>query len=181
MRTTPHDRIFTSTGRRVRLVCPDPAAISIVDIAAGLAKACRYNGQCAAFYSVAQHSILVSMSVPPRLALEGLLHDAAEAYLGDCVQPLKRYLAMYQCIETMWEDVLAGRFSLNTSDTARAIVKRADRSVLLAERRDLLHPEAMTEAWFEDAQAKPLGLKIHPLDWREAELAFLERWAALAR
>ena len=63
--------------------------MSIEDIAHGLAFQCRFNGQTGTFYSVAQHSLMVMSLVPEELQFAALLHDAAEAYLGDMVKPLK--------------------------------------------------------------------------------------------
>lgn len=70
---------------------PDPDLIDIRDIAQGLGHTCRFNGQVVNFYSVAQHSIMVSKIVPDEYRLHALLHDAAEAYLGDVVRPLKQF------------------------------------------------------------------------------------------
>src|SRR5688572_18527016 len=89
------DWILTATGRSFWPLDPRADEICIDDIAQALAKVCRFGGHCCDFYSVAQHSVLVAHLVErshPQLALHALLHDAAEAYLGDFTQPLKPYL-----------------------------------------------------------------------------------------
>jgi uncharacterized protein len=83
----------TCTGRRVHIASPLPDEIDIEDIAHGLSHACRFAGHVQNFYSVAQHSLLVSELVDDRHALWGLLHDGSEAYLHDLTRPLKRIIA----------------------------------------------------------------------------------------
>lgn len=75
---------------------PKPESFLIDDIATSLSNICRYNGHVPSFYSVAEHSACVADMIYERtgskeLALTGLLHDAAEAYVGDMVRPLKRH------------------------------------------------------------------------------------------
>ena len=72
--------IITASGKRFYLRRPTPADIDAGDVAHALAHICRFNGHTREFYSVAQHSILVSRLLPDELKLAGLLHDAAEAY-----------------------------------------------------------------------------------------------------
>ncbi|KUM43702.1 hypothetical protein [Pseudomonas sp. EpS/L25] len=98
--------ILTATGRRLDLTGSMADDIDPLDLARGLSRACRFAGQTTAFYSVAQHSVLASYHVPPEDALPALLHDAAEAYLGDLTGPLKRLLVSYhQALLTSAADV----------------------------------------------------------------------------
>lgn len=90
--TDPWERtgvVATYTGGSVDVFDPDD--IALPDIAAGLAHTCRFGGHCRQYYSVAHHSLHVASELPdgaPRLRAIGLLHDAAEAYLGDIPRPL---------------------------------------------------------------------------------------------
>lgn len=81
--------ITTFTGRAFNLCDPTPDMVCIEDIAHHLAMVCRWAGATTDFFSVAQHSVLVSKIVPPVLQRWALLHDAAEAYVGDVTRPLK--------------------------------------------------------------------------------------------
>lgn len=82
-------------GRRFWPFDPKPEDVSMVDIAHSLSLTCRWGGRCSVWYSVAQHSLHVMQLVKrtdPHLAWHALLHDAAEAYIGDVVSPLKSRL-----------------------------------------------------------------------------------------
>ena len=83
--------IVTYTGRVIEPLNPDPAEIDILDIAHALSNQCRFTGHTHTYYSVAQHSVLVSRHCAPEDALWGLLHDASEAYLADIPRPVKRF------------------------------------------------------------------------------------------
>lgn len=85
--------------------------IDIKDIAWALSMTCRYGGHSGKFYSVAEHSVHVANSVPT-YKFEGLMHDAAEAYIGDIVSPLKRRLAEFTDFEYRLETLIAKRFGL---------------------------------------------------------------------
>lgn len=101
--------IETYTGGDFDLFDPDPADVRLADIAAGLAHTCRFGGHSRQFYSVAQHSLFVSREFStPRLQLLGLLHDAAEAYVGDVPRPMKAALdgfeeAEHEILASIWD------------------------------------------------------------------------------
>jgi len=116
--------------------------IDIEDIAQGLSNVCRFGGQVPEFYSVAQHSVLVFQLLrdvlgvsDPATLMQGLLHDATEAYLGDVVSPLKRLLGGYQAIETRLNVFVMRHFNLPLE--LPPAVKRADLMALAIEKREL--------------------------------------------
>jgi uncharacterized protein len=127
--------ILLSTGRYFSFV--DPSPLTIEEVASALSKICRFTGHCRQFYSVAEHSILVSRLVPPHLAMWGLLHDAVEAVVGDMASPLKRLVPEYKTIEARCEAVILEGFGLK--GTMPAEVKHADLVALRTEQRDLMH------------------------------------------
>lgn len=93
--------------------------INIEDIAHALARQCRYNGHTVGYLSVARHSIWVSLMLELQgwdegVQRIGLLHDAAEAYLGDLVRPLKQtaFGKAYLEVEAALEEVIAEHFDL---------------------------------------------------------------------
>lgn len=177
------DWFVTASGKRVHVLEPDPELICIEDVAHALALTCRFGGHCETFYSVAQHSVHVSMLVPQRLAKAALLHDATEAYLGDVIRPLKRELGNYASIEASWEIAVRARFGLEWLTIADDCeIKRADLVALATERRDLL-PSALSTVgeWLEDELgAKPDPREIAPLEWCLARRWFLMRWEEVA-
>lgn len=81
--------IQTHSGIAFDLDYPTPDMVNVEDIAWALSNLCRFTGHVNEFYSVAQHSLLVSSKVPKRWRLAALLHDAPEAYIGDISAPLK--------------------------------------------------------------------------------------------
>lgn len=107
----------------------------INDIAHGLSHVCRYAGQVPKFYSVAQHSILVSQMVPPKEQLAGLLHDATEAYMQDVPKPLKMLLPDYKRIENEVQAALFKQFGLDP--VIPESVHKADAILLGGEKREL--------------------------------------------
>ena len=126
--------IATSTGKYIDFVNITPDQICIEDIARGMSNMCRFAGQLENFYSVAQHSVYVSQIVPPEYALEALLHDATEAYMGDIASPLKAMLPDYKAVEKRIEAVIREKFGLPPIMTVD--VHYADLVMLATEKRD---------------------------------------------
>jgi hypothetical protein len=129
------DWMQTFSGHQFFPLDPRPEDLCIGDIAHALSNLCRFGGHVREFYSVAQHSVIVSQLLPKNLKLAGLLHDATEAYLVDIPRPLKRALPEYKAIEHRLELVIAEKFGVDFSDPR---IKRADNVALMTEGRDLL-------------------------------------------
>lgn len=167
--------IMTQSGNYFDLLDPESCVFDIHDIAHALSNICRYTGHCADFYSVAQHSVLVSYAVPPEDALAGLLHDAPEAFVGDVSKPLKILLPDYKEVERRVELAVFRRFGL--PDELPATVKYADRVVLRTEQRDLMNADE--HLWTFAQGALPLEKRIVAMPPREAKAAFLQRYNEL--
>lgn len=172
---TGHGRIFFSCDPRVD-------EIHIDDIALHLSRICRFGGATKRFLSVAEHCILCSQIVPEEFALEALLHDAAEAYIGDLIRPLK-YLPMfgdiYLKVEAGIEKSVAERFKLQYPWPAW--VKSADEAVLGAEiAQNIVSKRA--NILTDDVQAlrSNQNLKLMFMDPPWAETMFLDRFEELA-
>lgn len=169
--------VSTFLGNRFFLTRPHIDDVAIEDIAHGLAYQCRFNGQTSAFYSVAQHSLMVMALVPPALHFQALLHDAAEAYLGDMVKPLKLLFPEFSVIEARVMEIIGQRFAIDLTRLDLAI-KRADLIALATEKRDLMPYSA--EAWSYLEGIEPLPGIIAPMDPQAAKEAFLEAFAVLS-
>ncbi|MDN3689068.1 metal-dependent phosphohydrolase [Cyclobacterium jeungdonense] len=104
------DTILTYSGHYLNVFDPDPDHICIEDIAHGLSHVPRFAGQTRRFLSVAEHSFYVSMAVPHIFALQGLLHDASEAYLMDIPKPIKKHLPDYIALEEKLMLAIARKF-----------------------------------------------------------------------
>jgi uncharacterized protein len=166
--------ITLASGRIFDFLDPHGSAFDIEDVAHGLAHVCRYAGQCRAFYSVAEHSLLVS-DVVSDYRLEALLHDAAEAFIGDVTRPLKQLLPEYRRIEAIVEDAVAERFGLKLG--YRDVVKAADLSVLAAEQAQVMAPG--TNAWATEAGIIPAAIVVRFLQPQDAKREFLDRFHTL--
>lgn len=183
------------SGRRLDLLDPSPFDIEIADIAHGLARVARWNGQTAGphVFSVAQHSLLVEgigRHLTPACSeaegLEFLLHDAPEYVVGDIISPLKAAIGdAYRGVEKRLLAAVRQRFGLpgpSLSLTRR--VKRADRVAA--------HLEAVRLAGFShDEAARYFGPAVilpdavlalaDPWPTADAQTRFLARFAELAR
>lgn len=124
----------TATGKVVNLEHPSFDMIEMEDIATALSNICRFGGHVETFYSVAQHSVLVALlaiidGAPLNVVQAALMHDAAEAYLGDVIKPLKIKLGdAYREYELEFEDVIFTKFEIN--EEALQSVKVFDKMAL---------------------------------------------------
>lgn len=168
-------RIMLQSGRHFNLADPQASEFTVEDIAHGLAHTCRYVGQCNAFYSVAEHSVLVSRTVR-HSKLAALFHDAAEAFIGDMSGPLKRMHPELRATEKVIERAIFERLGIEWPPPPE--VKRADLTVLAAEQAVLMPPG--TNQWLRDANVFPARVKIRRLKPSMAKALFLKRYTKLA-
>ncbi len=179
----PPGGVWTYTGKRVWVESLDPAAVDIRDIARPLAFINRYFGHTRFPYSVAQHSVLISRYVPQQDALHGLFHDSAEAYVGDCIRPVKYLplMAQYRALERAVLAGILGRFGLDPE--LPASVREADERITYTEFRDVrgADPEAVRDAGriLYTGRVEPYPERIEEWDPYRAEREFLARWAEL--
>jgi 5'-deoxynucleotidase YfbR-like HD superfamily hydrolase len=181
------------SGRRLDLLDPSPLDIEIADIAHGLARVARWNGQTSGphIFSVAQHSVVVeriAVAQDPRLTpaerLVILLHDAAEYVIGDMISPFKAVLGeAYKGVENRILAAVLVRFTLPPlSEPLRRQTKQADRAATFL--------EAVRLAGFARAEAEKLFGRpaadlesfeplLRPASVDEAEQRFLERFHVL--
>jgi hypothetical protein len=168
------DWIQTYTGRAIWVLDPRPDEIDIRDIAHMLAMKCRFSGATRRFYSVAQHSILLSYAVPSAIAYAALHHDDTEAYLPDVPTPVKPFLVGFKELERTVEAVVCA--ALGVDQSHMALVKPYDVRILTDERDALLNPSELSWSFTPE----PLGIAIDPWGPEEAEARFLARHAELA-
>ncbi|MBL1405962.1 MAG: HD family hydrolase [Rhizobiales bacterium] len=181
------------SGRRLDLLEPSPLDVEIEDIAHGLARVARWNGQTSGehAFSVAQHSILVldiHLRLTPALSLQDqmvcLLHDAPEYVVGDMISPFKAVMGGdYSAVEDRLQEAIHLRFSLpaKTSAALKKQIKKAD--IVSA------YLEATHLAGFKDEEARkifgrpqgisPDGLPLFPWPAQLAQANFLKRFKLL--
>ena len=180
------------SGRRLDLLDPSPMDIEIEDIAHGLARVARWNGQTIGrhAFSVAQHSVVVEEIVAhiqpdlaPRWRLAALLHDASEYVIGDMISPFKSALGYdYKLFEERLENAIHTRFGLpaKTPPAVKTLIKRADRACAFF--------EAIQLAGFDHAEALDLfdpppagyALTIDPQAPFDAQALYLRRFEVLS-
>ncbi len=185
------------SGRRLDLLDPSPLDIELEDIAHGLARVARWNGQTkgAHIFSVAQHSLLVEavarVRVPgldrrARLAL--LLHDAPEYVVGDMISPFKAVIGdSYKAVEKRLLSAIHVRFGLPAKlpETITALIKSADRAAAYLEATRLAgFDEIEARKFFGQKPMIPAVLErdyLTPWPAGSAEKRFFEQVEKLAR
>lgn len=169
--------ILLHSGHYFDLLDPAGSRFELEDIAHGLAHTCRYAGQCDRFYSVAEHSWHASFLVPQELQFAALMHDAAEAFIGDVTRPLKQLLPEYRKIEKLIEAAIADRFLLD-DQCSDAEVKRADVAMLAAEQKAMM--PAHGSNWAILAGVKPAEVNFRYWSPPEAKEHWTRRFWHLA-
>jgi hypothetical protein len=180
------------SGRRLDLLDPSPLDIEIEDIAHGLARVARWNGQTTGenAFSVAQHSFVVEEiaahvrpGLEPRWRLAALLHDAPEYVIGDMISPFKAALGLdYRTFEEKLETAINVRFGLPAHVPAdiKALIKTADRACAFFEATQIAgfgHAESLR---LFGAPPKDYRLVIEPMSASVAQARYLDRYQLLA-
>lgn len=179
------------SGRRLDLLDPSPLDIEIEDIAHGLARVARWNGQTKGdhAFSVAQHSVLVESLVQqmwpdagPDQLLGALLHDAPEYVIGDMISPFKNALGVdYRQFEARLESAIRLRFGLPAKISAdlKARIKQADQSAAFYEATRLAGFDIDEALDFFGAPPPGPAPEMTPMSPIDAQALFLRRFAAL--
>lgn len=176
-----NNTIKVAAGHYIDLVNPDPDSIEIKSIAAALSKICRFGGHCPKFYSVAEHCIhATEMAYHEGYTDDALaavfLHDAAEAYIGDMVKPLKVTMPQYAEAEKRMEAAIQAAFNVDFLKWAD-VIKRFDRAMLKAE-KVTMWPED-TEKWAGFGEVEDRVVQFQFWDPVQAESQFLKMARAL--
>lgn len=148
-------------------------------IAKALSKLCRFGGHTSQFYSVAQHSVLVSKLVPEELAFAALLHDASEAYVIDMPRPIKLQMPDYQDLELSVMSQIVAHYDV-VDQMSHPLIKHADMVALATEMLQLFPAEAIRKSYpWIDTYDIPEG-KLTPWDPVKAEALFIARFRETA-
>ena len=184
------------SGRRLDLLDPSPLDVEIEDIAHGLARVARWNGQTKGdhIFSVAQHSLLVEAiarvthpDIAARWRLAVLLHDAPEYVIGDIISPFKAVLGNgYKGVENRILAAIHLRFSLPAAPPPELakLTKQADRAAAFIEATRLADFSVAEAAKFFGrpvARIAALETLIAPMSSQQAQTEFMQRYTVLAR
>ena len=167
--------IETFSGKKIDFFEPRADQIDINDIARGLSRLPRFAGQTSEFYSVASHSLNVARILPDKHKLQGLMHDAAEAFVGDLPTPFKRNIPAFGELEHRIWVAICERFGIAVE--LDPLVKRADSTMLVSE-RDILKPAVSDWGPYEDNLRVEVGYRYATAS-SVAEADFLSKFKEL--
>jgi hypothetical protein len=154
--------IETASGLKYDFLEPDVSQVKLDDIAHGLSQICRFAGHTTRFYSVAEHSVLVSKILeatfqPHALAVAGLFHDAHEAYVGDVPRPMKHLVPGFEKLADIADRAIAEALDLDEVLFHATSVKDADLLALFNEGEQLMPVGPSAD---QRAEPLPAGLEI---------------------
>jgi len=179
------------SGRRLDLLDPSPLDIEIEDIARGLARVARWNGQTLGdhAFSVAEHSVIVEsllIYIKPDAThaerLTALLHDAAEYVIGDMISPFKQALGLdYKSFETRLEEAIHLRFGLPAKipPKLKKQIKQCDLYCAWFEATQIAGFDPVEADTYFHTPPKGMNVSLDPLSVTQAEKAFLDRFEDL--
>ena len=180
------------SGRRLNLLEPSPLDVEIEDIAHGLARVARWNGQTKGphAFSVAQHCLLVERlagDLSPAIGREGrlaaLLHDAPEYVIGDLISPFKRAVGInYKVLEHKLQEAIHQRFGLPPVIDAKLekLIKKADMASAYLEATQLAGFSVAEAQRFFGSVPEAMQSRLEPWDVIQAQDRFLQRFAELS-
>ncbi|AEV36142.1 metal dependent phosphohydrolase [Pseudovibrio sp. FO-BEG1] len=186
------------SGRRLNLLDPSPLDVELSDIAHGLARVARWNGQTIGdhAFSVAQHCVVVeeiALMLKPDLDTQWrmaiLLHDAPEYVIGDMISPFKNVMGgTYKAVEERLHHAIHRAFDL-PADLPASIAKLAKKADIISAYLEAIHLAGFSKEEADKIFGKPakvsaaqldvLAESITPLPTKDAQEAFLARFAEL--
>lgn len=153
---------------------PRPEEIFIENLACSLSNLCRFTGYVNSFYSVGQHSIIVSKLCSPENALAGLMHDTGETGTNDIARPVKPFLPGLDKIEDDLLEMIFVKYGINWPVPEE--VKTIDHKLCITEARDL---GLDITQWGDYGKIVPYDFKIEPLGAGESAPLFIHRFNEL--
>jgi hypothetical protein len=175
---------YTTTLSGVNVYSPNQfkaCEVRVSDILDGISKICRFNGQVSEFYSVAEHSVLVSRIAEllddEEAVIPALFHDAHEAYSGDIPTPHKRMVPALLGFEKGYEERVREALGLAVpGDHVWMRVAKYDAMILHRELRTFRAPELLPR-WYDPQMDEQVPQQIQPVgfEWRQARAMFRDR------
>jgi hypothetical protein len=167
--------VITHSGRQIDFDNFKTTDVDIHDIAHSLSLTCRYNGHCKKFYSVAEHCVRCSwMCTLERYKKILLLHDAAEAYIGDVINPLKYYDELNGVLNKLDDKIsyyVYAKYGIGINPDDKEIIHNVGKSLLYAEMRDIFPYGFMNPCM--PLGTVPANIKIRPWSPRKARRLYL--------